>query len=89
MPEITDGAMPDADNQFDHHSVSNTNIYCLVCYVLAWFKAQGKGYQTRMNEILRDAHAKRIKKHQKNGLRFPFLTSHKVYYVNFKKSKFL
>jgi uncharacterized protein (DUF4415 family) len=32
--------------------------------VLAWFKAQGKGYQTRMNEILRDAMLKELKKHQ-------------------------
>jgi uncharacterized protein (DUF4415 family) len=29
--------------------------------VLAWFKAQGKGYQTRMNEILRDAMLKELK----------------------------
>ncbi|EOA1786675.1 BrnA antitoxin family protein, partial [Acinetobacter baumannii] len=28
------------------------------------FKAQGKGYQTRMNEILRDAMLKELKNHQ-------------------------
>jgi uncharacterized protein (DUF4415 family) len=27
-------------------------------------KAQGKGYQTRMNEILRDAMLKELKNHQ-------------------------
>ncbi|MFW1886719.1 BrnA antitoxin family protein, partial [Acinetobacter nosocomialis] len=32
--------------------------------VLAWFKAQGKGYQTRMNESLRDAMLKELKNHQ-------------------------
>ncbi|WP_147505155.1 BrnA antitoxin family protein, partial [Acinetobacter baumannii] len=32
--------------------------------VLAWFKAQGKGYQTLMNEILRDAMLKELKNHQ-------------------------
>jgi uncharacterized protein (DUF4415 family) len=35
--------------------------------VLAWFKAQGKGYQTRMNEILRDAMLKELKIINKNG----------------------
>ncbi|MFX4547471.1 BrnA antitoxin family protein, partial [Acinetobacter baumannii] len=28
------------------------------------FKAQGTGYQTRMNEILRDAMLKELKNHQ-------------------------
>ena len=32
--------------------------------VMQWLKAQGKGYQTRMNEILRDAMLKELKKHQ-------------------------
>ncbi|MBF9259421.1 BrnA antitoxin family protein, partial [Acinetobacter baumannii] len=29
-----------------------------------WFIAQGKGYQTRLNEILRDAMLKVLKNHQ-------------------------
>ncbi|MEK5768433.1 BrnA antitoxin family protein, partial [Acinetobacter schindleri] len=29
-----------------------------------WIKAQGKGYQTRMNKILRDAMLKELKNHQ-------------------------
>jgi uncharacterized protein (DUF4415 family) len=32
--------------------------------VLAWLKAQGKGYQTRMNKILREAMLKDLKNHQ-------------------------
>ena len=32
--------------------------------VLAWLKAQGKGYQTRMNKILRDAMLNEMKNHQ-------------------------
>jgi hypothetical protein len=35
--------------------------------VLAWFKAQGKGYQTRMNEILREAMLEDLKIIDKNG----------------------
>ena len=31
--------------------------------VLAWLKAQGKGYQTRMNKILREAMLKDLKNH--------------------------
>jgi len=29
--------------------------------VVAWFKSQGKGYQTRINELLRKAMLKEIK----------------------------
>ncbi len=32
--------------------------------VLAWFKAQVKGYQTRIKEMLRDAMMKELKNHQ-------------------------
>ncbi|MEN8336316.1 BrnA antitoxin family protein, partial [Acinetobacter pittii] len=31
--------------------------------VLAWLKAQGKGYQTRMNKILREAMLEDLKNH--------------------------
>jgi uncharacterized protein (DUF4415 family) len=31
--------------------------------VLAWFKSQGKGYQTRINEILRSAMVSRVRRH--------------------------
>ncbi|ENU79117.1 hypothetical protein F975_03087 [Acinetobacter sp. ANC 3789] len=31
--------------------------------VLAWFKAQGKAYQTRMNKILCEAMLKDLKNH--------------------------
>jgi uncharacterized protein (DUF4415 family) len=35
--------------------------------VLVWLKAQGKGYQTRMNAILREAMLHDIERSQKNG----------------------
>ncbi|VCX58068.1 hypothetical protein BANRA_04121 [Acinetobacter baumannii] len=60
IPEITDWSNAVRQNQFYR---SKTSIR-LDADVLAWFKAQGKGYQTRMNEILRDAMLKRIKNHQ-------------------------
>ena len=50
-------------NQFYRPVKQQTSIH-LDADVLAWFKAQGKGYQTRMNEILRDAMLKELKNHQ-------------------------
>ncbi|EOG4076000.1 BrnA antitoxin family protein, partial [Acinetobacter baumannii] len=50
-------------NQFYRPVKQQTSIR-LDADVLAWFKAQGKGYQTRMNEILRDAMLKELKNHQ-------------------------
>ena len=35
--------------------------------VMQWLKAQGKGYQTRMNKILRNAMLKELKIINKNG----------------------
>ena len=37
--------------------------------VLAWFKAQGKGYQTRINAMLREAIADHIKRGRMKGPR--------------------
>ena len=37
--------------------------------VLAWFKAQGKGYQTRINAMLREAVAGQIKRGPAKGRR--------------------
>jgi len=37
--------------------------------VLAWFKAQGKGYQTRINAVLRKAVAGQIRRVRANGPR--------------------
>jgi uncharacterized protein (DUF4415 family) len=62
MPEITDWSNAVRHNQF-YRPVKQQTIR-LDADVLAWFKAQGKGYQTRMNEILRDAMLKELKNHQ-------------------------
>lgn len=63
IPEITDWSNAVRQNQFYRPVKQQTSIR-LDADVLAWFKAQGKGYQTRMNEILRDAMLKELKNHQ-------------------------
>ena len=60
IPEITDWNNAVRHNQFYRPVKQQTSIR-LDADVLAWFKAQGKGYQTRMNEILRDAMLKELK----------------------------
>ncbi|HRM14219.1 MAG TPA: BrnA antitoxin family protein [Acinetobacter parvus] len=60
IPEITDWDNAVRQNQFYRPVKQQTSIR-LDADVLAWFKAQGKGYQTRMNEILRDAMLKELK----------------------------
>ena len=37
--------------------------------ILAWFKAQGKGYQTRINTMLREAVADHVRRRQVKGPR--------------------
>ena len=63
MPEITDWSNAVRHNHFYRPVKQQTSIR-LDADVLAWFKAQGKGYQTRMNEILREAMLEDLKKHQ-------------------------
>ena len=60
IPEITDWSNAVRHNQFYRPVKQQTSIR-LDADVLAWFKSQGKGYQTRMNEILRDAMLKELK----------------------------
>ena len=63
IPEIKDWSNAIRHNQFYRPVKQQTSIR-LDVDVLAWFKAQGKGYQTRMNEILREAMLKDLKNHQ-------------------------
>ncbi|MFW1944297.1 BrnA antitoxin family protein [Acinetobacter guillouiae] len=63
IPEITDWSNTARHVKFYRPVKQQTSIR-LDADVLAWFKAQGKGYQTRMNEILRDAMLKELKNHQ-------------------------
>ena len=63
IPEITDWDNAVRQNQFYRPVKQQTSIR-LDADVLAWFKAQGKGYQTRMNEILREAMLEDLKNHQ-------------------------
>ena len=63
IPEITDWSNAVRYSQFYRPVKQQTSIR-LDADVLAWFRSQGKGYQTRMNEILRDAMLKELKAHQ-------------------------
>ena len=63
IPEITDWSKAVRHGQFYRPVKQQTSVR-LDADVLAWLKAQGKGYQTRMNEILRDAMLKELKNHQ-------------------------
>lgn len=62
IPEITDWSNAIRHNQFYRPLKQQTSIR-LDADVLAWFKAQGKGYQTRMNQILREAMLQDLKNH--------------------------
>ena len=56
IPEITDWSNAVRHGQFYRPVKQQTSIR-LDADVLAWFKAQGKGYQTRMNEMLKNLKA--------------------------------
>ena len=59
IPEITDWSNTVRHGQFYRPVKQQTSIR-LDADVLTWFKSQGKGYQTRMNEILREAMLKEL-----------------------------
>lgn len=54
IPEISDWRNAVRHGQFYRPVKQQTSVR-LDADVLAWLKAQGKGYQTRMNKILREA----------------------------------
>ncbi|WP_445346688.1 BrnA antitoxin family protein [Acinetobacter bohemicus] len=62
IPEITDWSNAVRHNQFYRPVKQQTSVR-LDADVLAWLKDQGKGYQTRMNKILREAMLKDLKNH--------------------------
>ena len=62
IPEITDWSNAIRHGQFYCPVKQQTSVR-LDADVLAWLKAQGKGYQTRMNKILREAMLKDLKNH--------------------------
>lgn len=63
IPEIIDWSNAIRHGQFYRPVKQQTSVR-LDADVLAWLKAQGKGYQTRMNKILREAMLKDLKNHQ-------------------------
>ena len=62
IPEITDWSHAVRYGQFYRPVKQQTSVR-LDADVLAWLKAQGKGYQTRMNKILREAMLEDLKNH--------------------------
>ena len=54
IPEISDWSNAVRHGKFYRPVKQQTSVR-LDADVLAWLKAQGKGYQTRMNKILREA----------------------------------
>ncbi len=62
IPEITDWSNTVRHEQFYRPVKQQTSVR-LDADVLAWLKDQGKGYQTRMNAILREAMLKDLKNH--------------------------
>ena len=62
IPEVTDWSHAVRHEQFYRPLKQQTSVR-LDADVLAWLKAQGKGYQTRMNKILREAMLEDLKNH--------------------------
>lgn len=62
IPEITDWSNAVRHGQLYRPVKKQTSVR-LDADVLAWLKGQGKGYQTRMNKILREAMLEDLKNH--------------------------
>jgi uncharacterized protein (DUF4415 family) len=73
--EIDYSDIPPLDDEFWKNAVRNPFYKPVKTHasvridadVLVWLKSQGKGYQTRMNAILREAMLNDIERSQKNG----------------------
>ena len=55
MPELTDAQLAEMEQPEHYRPVKKQITARLDADVLAWLKAGGKGYQSRMNAILRQA----------------------------------
>jgi uncharacterized protein (DUF4415 family) len=55
MPELTDAQLAGMQQGAFYRPVKTQITARVDADVLAWLKSQGKGYQSRMNAILRDA----------------------------------
>ena len=55
MPELTDAQLAGMQQGAFYRPVKKQITARVDADVLAWLKSQGKGYQSRMNAILRDA----------------------------------
>ncbi|PIX05069.1 MAG: cytoplasmic protein [Gallionellales bacterium CG_4_8_14_3_um_filter_54_18] len=61
IPELTDAFWKNAVQNPYYRPTKTSTTVRVDSDVLAWLKSQGKGYQTRINEILRAAMLREIK----------------------------
>ena len=64
IPPLADDFFKNATRGHFYRPVKSTTTVRLDSDVLAWLKGQGKGYQTRINAILRDAMLNSIQHHR-------------------------
>ena len=62
IPELTDDFWKNAQRGRFFRPVKESTTVRLDADILAWLKSAGKGYQTRINAILRHAMLKELKK---------------------------
>ena len=62
IPELTDNFWKNAQRGRFFRPVKESTTVRLDADILAWLKSAGKGYQTRINAILRHAMLKELKK---------------------------
>lgn len=65
IPELNDSFWKNAIQNPFYKPVKKSTTVRIDADVMQWLKSQGKGYQTRMNKILRDAMLQDLKDHPK------------------------
>ena len=65
IPELDDNFWKNAIQNPFYKPVKKSTTVRIDADIVQWLKSQGKGYQTRMNKILRDAMLKDLKNHTK------------------------
>ena len=63
IPELDDSFWKNAVRNPFYKPIKQSTTVRIDADVMQWLKAQGKGYQTRMNKILRDAMVNELKNH--------------------------
>ena len=63
IPELDESFWQNAIRNPFYKPIKQSTTVRIDADVMQWLKAQGKGYQTRMNKILRDAMLNELKNH--------------------------